>query len=99
VVRDPRIRQQVVERVRAFGVNVLGLTWVGICESPLIGPAGNVEVSRVLEEAMKTIGTIINVRKPEAADTLKRLVVKTKALGLKLSSPAMPLRCCTISSR
>ena len=43
VVRDPRIRQQVVERVRAFGVNVLGLTWVGVCESPLIGPAGNVE--------------------------------------------------------
>ena len=43
VVRDPRIRQQVVERVRAFGVNVLGLTWVSVCESPLIGPAGNVE--------------------------------------------------------
>lgn len=43
VVRDPRIRQQVVERVRAFGVNVLGLTWVGVCESPLLGPAGNME--------------------------------------------------------
>ena len=43
VVRDTRIRQQVVERVRAFGVNVLGLAWVGVCESPLIGPAGNVE--------------------------------------------------------
>jgi 23S rRNA (cytidine1920-2'-O)/16S rRNA (cytidine1409-2'-O)-methyltransferase len=43
VVRDPRIRQQVVERVRAFGVGVLGLTWVGVCESPLHGPAGNVE--------------------------------------------------------
>ena len=43
VVRDTRIRQQVVERVRAFGVNVLGLTWVGVCESPLRGPAGNVE--------------------------------------------------------
>lgn len=33
---------------------------------------------------MKTIGAIVNVRKPEAADTLKRLVVKSKALGLKL---------------
>ena len=43
VVRDPRIRQQVVERVRAFGVNVLGLKWIGVCESPLHGPAGNVE--------------------------------------------------------
>ena len=33
---------------------------------------------------MKTIGAIVNVHKPEAADTLKRLVVKAKALGLKL---------------
>jgi NAD+ kinase len=33
---------------------------------------------------MKTIGAIVNIKKPEAADTLKRLVVKAKALGLKL---------------
>ncbi len=33
---------------------------------------------------MKTIGAIVNVRKPEAADTLKRLVVQSKALGLHL---------------
>ena len=43
VVRDPRIHQLVVERIRAFGVNELGLTWIGVCESPLKGPAGNVE--------------------------------------------------------
>ncbi len=33
---------------------------------------------------MKTIGAIVNVRKPEATDTLKRLVVQAKALGLHL---------------
>jgi 23S rRNA (cytidine1920-2'-O)/16S rRNA (cytidine1409-2'-O)-methyltransferase len=43
VVRDPRVRQQVVERVRSFGVGQLGLQWLGLCESPLLGPAGNVE--------------------------------------------------------
>jgi len=42
-VRDPRLRQQVVERVRSFGVGQLGLQWLGLCESPLLGPAGNVE--------------------------------------------------------
>ena len=33
---------------------------------------------------MKTIGVVANVRKPEAADTLRRVAVKAKALGLRL---------------
>ncbi len=43
VVRDPSVREAVVDRVRAFAVSVLGLRCVGIIESPLLGPAGNVE--------------------------------------------------------
>lgn len=43
VVRDPAVRLQVVERIREFGVNSLGLSWLGVVESPLTGPAGNVE--------------------------------------------------------
>jgi len=43
VVRDPLVRQRVIERVRAFGEGQLGLQWLGLCESPLLGPAGNVE--------------------------------------------------------
>jgi 23S rRNA (cytidine1920-2'-O)/16S rRNA (cytidine1409-2'-O)-methyltransferase len=43
VVRDEGVRAEVVERIRAFGVGELGLTWVGVCESPLRGPAGNTE--------------------------------------------------------
>jgi predicted rRNA methylase YqxC with S4 and FtsJ domains len=33
----------VVEDIRAFGTVELGLEWVGVCPSPLEGPAGNVE--------------------------------------------------------
>jgi 23S rRNA (cytidine1920-2'-O)/16S rRNA (cytidine1409-2'-O)-methyltransferase len=43
VVRDPGVRQDVIERIRRFGETELGLKWLGICESPLRGPAGNVE--------------------------------------------------------
>jgi len=43
VVRDPAVRAAVVERIRGFGVNTLGLDWLGVVESPLTGPAGNVE--------------------------------------------------------
>ena len=43
VVRDPAVRAEVIERVRRFGETELALTWLGVCESPLPGPAGNVE--------------------------------------------------------
>ncbi|MFC1497579.1 TlyA family RNA methyltransferase [Verrucomicrobiota bacterium] len=43
VVRDPEIRQQVIDKVKQFGVERLGLEWLEVYESPLKGPAGNVE--------------------------------------------------------
>ena len=43
VVRDEAVRAQVVEDVRAFGTGDLGLDWIGVCESPIRGAAGNVE--------------------------------------------------------
>ena len=43
VVRDPAIRQQVVDRIREFGEQTLGWQWLDICQSPIQGPAGNVE--------------------------------------------------------
>jgi len=43
VVRDQSVRARAVESVRFFGINNLGLAWLGCCESPLKGPAGNVE--------------------------------------------------------
>ena len=43
VVRDPALRQQVVDRIRDFGTQTLGWKWLDICQSPIQGPAGNVE--------------------------------------------------------
>jgi len=43
VVRDPLVREAVVEDIRAFGTRTLGLTWIGCIASPLLGPEGNVE--------------------------------------------------------
>ena len=43
VVRDPLVREAVVEDIRAFGTGSLGLTWLGCVASPLLGPEGNVE--------------------------------------------------------
>lgn len=43
VVRDSAVREAVVARVRAFGEETLGLEWRGVYESPIRGPAGNVE--------------------------------------------------------
>ena len=43
VVRDPAIRQHVVDRIREFGTQTLGWTWLDFCHSPIQGPAGNVE--------------------------------------------------------
>jgi len=43
VVRDPAVREAVVEKIRAFGTGTLGLNWLGCVPSPLLGPEGNVE--------------------------------------------------------
>ena len=43
VVRSEAVRAEVVERVRSFGTGELGLKWLGVCPSPIKGPAGNVE--------------------------------------------------------
>ena len=43
VVRDPAIHEEVIEKVRRFGTEELGFQWLGICDSPIQGPAGNIE--------------------------------------------------------
>jgi 23S rRNA (cytidine1920-2'-O)/16S rRNA (cytidine1409-2'-O)-methyltransferase len=42
VVRDPAVRAAVIDRVHAF-CEALGLHWHAVTESPITGPAGNVE--------------------------------------------------------
>lgn len=43
VVREEAVRQAVVEEIRRFGTETLGLSWEGVCPSPIKGPAGNIE--------------------------------------------------------
>ena len=43
VVRDSRVHEAVTKMVRDFATETLGLTLLGIIESPLLGPAGNKE--------------------------------------------------------
>ncbi len=43
VVRDPAVHESVIAQVRQFGTQSLPLEWLGLCESPLRGPAGNIE--------------------------------------------------------
>ena len=43
VVRNAATRQKVVERIREFGCITLGWEWLGICQSPIQGRAGNIE--------------------------------------------------------
>lgn len=43
VVRDPAVHEEVLERIRRFGIMEVGLTWSGLCPSPIKGPAGNTE--------------------------------------------------------
>lgn len=42
VVRDPAVHRRVIDQVRAEGEKY-GLMWQGVIESPLRGPAGNIE--------------------------------------------------------
>ena len=43
VVRDPAVRERVVRAIREFGTGNLPWEWLDSCESPIRGPAGNVE--------------------------------------------------------
>jgi len=43
VVRDPAVRQAVVDAIRLFGETSAGACWLGVTPSPLPGPEGNIE--------------------------------------------------------
>lgn len=43
VVREPAVHARVLAHVREFGEQTLEYEWKGLCESPIKGPAGNIE--------------------------------------------------------
>jgi 23S rRNA (cytidine1920-2'-O)/16S rRNA (cytidine1409-2'-O)-methyltransferase len=50
VITDPAIHQRVLSELRAFVDRLPSLHWVGVIESPLLGPAGNKEFLLLLEK-------------------------------------------------
>lgn len=43
VVRSHDVHNEVIEKIKIFGQSELGFTWLGLCSSPITGPAGNIE--------------------------------------------------------
>jgi 23S rRNA (cytidine1920-2'-O)/16S rRNA (cytidine1409-2'-O)-methyltransferase len=51
VIRDPGIHERVLRELSEFVAGPLGLRWVGVTESPVLGPAGNKEFLVLIEKA------------------------------------------------
>ena len=49
VIRDPAIHQRVLRELNQFVTACGGLHWLGVTESPLLGPAGNKEFLVLIE--------------------------------------------------
>ncbi len=50
VIRDPKIHERVIAELKEFVGTLPDLTWQGMVESPLLGPAGNKEFLVLLEK-------------------------------------------------
>jgi 23S rRNA (cytidine1920-2'-O)/16S rRNA (cytidine1409-2'-O)-methyltransferase len=50
VIRDPAIHERVLRQLAEFVAGLGGLTWRGVTESPVLGPAGNKEFLVLLEK-------------------------------------------------
>jgi len=51
VIRDPVIHQRVLSELNEFVTTCGGLRWLGVTESPLLGPAGNKEFLALIENS------------------------------------------------
>jgi 23S rRNA (cytidine1920-2'-O)/16S rRNA (cytidine1409-2'-O)-methyltransferase len=50
VILDPAVHARVLDELEAFVKESSGLTWRGVTESPLLGPAGNKEFLAYIEK-------------------------------------------------
>ena len=51
VITDPAIHARVLREIEEFACSLPGLSWRGVTESPLLGPAGNKEFLALIEKA------------------------------------------------
>ena len=49
VIRDPAVHERVLRELEVFVTTHLGLRWLGVTESPVLGPAGNKEFLVLIE--------------------------------------------------
>jgi 23S rRNA (cytidine1920-2'-O)/16S rRNA (cytidine1409-2'-O)-methyltransferase len=49
VIRDPAVHQRVLAELSEFASGLAGVSWHGVTESPILGPAGNKEFLVLLE--------------------------------------------------
>ncbi|MBI1842262.1 MAG: TlyA family RNA methyltransferase [Verrucomicrobia bacterium] len=54
VISDPMIHERVIRELATFVRDELKLTWTGVVESPLLGPAGNKEFLVLIEKTART---------------------------------------------
>lgn len=52
VITDPAVHQRVIDELKEFVSNIDGATWVGVTESPVLGPAGNKEFLTLIEKGL-----------------------------------------------
>lgn len=50
VIKDPAVHAQVLSMLEGFVAEMEGMSWRGVTESPLLGPAGNKEFLTLLEK-------------------------------------------------
>lgn len=50
VITDPTVHQRIIQELEQFVSQSSGLRWVGVTESPLLGPAGNKEFLVLIEK-------------------------------------------------
>ena len=51
VITDPAVHQRVLAEMQEFVSGIDGVRWLGVTESPLLGPAGNKEFLALLEKS------------------------------------------------
>ena len=50
VITDPAVHQRVIRELEDFVSNIDGTRWLGVTESPVLGPAGNKEFLTLIEK-------------------------------------------------
>ena len=43
LITNPDVHKKVIDNIKNFGINEIGLRWIDLCPSPIKGPAGNIE--------------------------------------------------------